>query len=156
MASILRYFVLMLLLVGVVGCGTSQPAEVQQGPRACGIDGLHARLDEATTLALALPNAAPDARPSVRAAYRKAPRTAMAFAEEFDPIRDKEIVVLPATTAGETELSVRFGLDPNLPNAEREAVLATPGSIRLTFRFQAASGPDACSVHVNLVAPVEP
>jgi hypothetical protein len=145
-----------LSLVGVVACGTSQPAEVQQGLRACGIDGLYARLDEATTLTLALPNAAPNARPSVRAAYRKAPRTAMAFAEDFDPIRDKEIVVLPAAAAGEIALSVRFGLDRNLPNAERKAVLATPGSIRLSFRFPTASGPDACSVDVNLLAPVEP
>ena len=156
MARILRYFVWVLLLVGAVGCGTSQPAETQQGPRSCGIDGLLAPLDEAATLTFQLPDARAENRPSIRATYRKASRTPLAFAEDFDPIVDKEIVSLPTATAGEMALSVRFGLDPNLPNAEREAVLDTPGSIRLTFQFETTSGPDRCTVDIGLVAPPVP
>ena len=154
MISIFRYLVLAILLVGVFGCGKQQEAQIQAA-RSCGGDALYARFNEEATFSIVLPDGDENARTRTVVSYVQDERAVLDFADDFDPTRSKDSSVLPSVTAGKVDLAVRFDLNIALPAAELEAVLATPGKMRVTIDFATNDGgADSCSVDVNLIPPV--
>lgn len=155
MLKVFNFTVLGLLLVGAIGCGREEAATEIQAARSCGIEGLYARLDEATTLSIELEGIVADARPRIAGKWVADQRSPLQFAEDFDPIVEKRASVLPSPGVGRLQLSVLFRLDPNMAEQERRAVLATPGKMVLTLSYPVDGGEtDSCALDVNLAPPL--